>query len=349
MKTRLSEAIQDYDYYRLSDGIAKNTREHEQGTLKAFLEKTGDIQLASVREHHLTEYLMMRGKHCAASTVRLDMTRLNTFFKWARNTRRMPRDLDPLAGRRGPRVVKKERRRVHVSQFPHLLDVAGKRCGRDRALVALGLFSLLRDQEMLTVRLRDLNLDSGEMFVQVHKSAKEDSMALSPMLDAEMRRWLREYQAVCGQLQPDWYLIPARKTLMTKGTNLVNGGVLSYRPEKPLNRSYRVVGPVLREFGFPMTGGDGQSAREGAHTLRRSGARALYDLWVAQGNVDALNMTRVTLHHTNIKDTMEYIGIGEDRATRNDLIHQVRYPFESPNVVKIERDAHEDSHHSDAV
>lgn len=347
-KTRLSDAIQDYDHYRLSDGIAANTRVNEQGTLKQFLKKVGDLQLASLREHHMTDYFTERGKTVQASTLRLDMSRINVFLKWARNTRRMPRDLDPLAGRRGPRVVKKERRRIHVSKFPHLLEVAESRCARDRMLVALGLYSLLRDQEMLSIRLRDVDLDSGTLFVRVHKAAEEDTLGISPALDRELRRWLRTYQDTCGPLQPDWFLIPARKTHITNN-GLVNGGVTEYLPHKSVSRSYRIVGPVLKAFGFPVADADGESNREGAHTLRRSGARALYDLWVEEGNIDALNMVRVTLHHADLKMTQHYIGLKEDRKTRNDLIHTVRYPFESSNVVSIERSNGESQNRTDVV
>ena len=335
---RLSEAAQQYVYFRMSDGIAENTRYGEQGTLRQFKETTGDLQLASIREHHMTAYFASRSEAgIAASTQRLDMTRLNTFFRWARATRRMPRDLDPLAGRRGPRVVRKERRRVHVSKWPHLLDVAEQRCPRDRMLVALALYTMLRDQEMLTIRLRDVDLDAGVIFVKVHKSADEDSFGISPALDAELRKWLKHYQEMSGQLQPDWCLIPARKSQMVKGVIGTNGGKLEYFPTKKLHRSFTVIQPVLINAGFALEDGDGKSTREGAHTLRRSGARAFYDLMVQRGSVDALNMTRVALHHADVKQTMHYIGLKEDRKTRNDLLHEVRYPFEAENVAAFER------------
>lgn len=349
MKTRLSEAIQDYDYFRLSDGRGAGTREGEQITLRRLLEQVGDIQLSSLDERHLTEYLAQRARNCEASTVRLDMSRLNMFFKWARSTKRMPRDHDPLAGRRGPRVVLKERRRVHVSKFPHLLEVANERSPRDRILVALGLFSLLRDQEMLSIRLRDVDLDAGTMFVRVHKSADEDQLGISPALDAELRRWFKEYQDMCGALQPDWYLIPSRKTRMLKGTNLINGGVVEYTPTRPLYRSHSVVGPVLEAAGFPVRDENGKPYREGAHTLRRSGARAFYDLLVERGNVDALDITRVTLHHKDVKQTQHYIGLRESRETRNDLLHEVRYPFEATNVVRMEKADGASTRSSDVV
>jgi len=337
VKTRLEEAIQDYDYFRLSDGIAANTRKNDQYTLRLFLKHVGDIQLASIKERHMTEYLAERGRTLEASTLKLEMTRLRSFFKWARNTRRMPRDLDPLAGRRGPRPIKRERRRIHVSQFPTLLDMAGERCGRDRMLVALGLYSLLRDQEMLTLRIRDVNLDSGEFFTRIHKSRLEDSLGISPALDLELRRWFKDYQSICGPLQPDWFLLPTRKTHITKESHVLGHKPVDYIPERALTKSHYVVQPLLEDFGIPLRRDNGSSAREGAHTLRRSGARALYDLWVEKGNVDALNMVRVTLHHADVKDTQHYIGLGEDRKTRNDLLHEVRYPFEADNVARMER------------
>src|SRR5690625_6632590 len=68
---------------------------------------------------------------------------------------------------------------------------------------------MLREQEIASLRVRDLDLDARWLLARIHKSKTEDRLGVSEALDQEMRRWLKRYAALCGSLDPDWSLVPA--------------------------------------------------------------------------------------------------------------------------------------------
>ena len=76
-------------------------------------------------------------------------------------------------------------------------------------------------------------------------------------------------------------------------------------------------------MGYATRDASGKSTREGSHTLRRSGARAYYDHWVAEGRADAIRIVQTLLHHKKVEQTQEYIGLELDRANRDELMRGV--------------------------
>jgi integrase len=339
VKQELSPAIEDYLRFRRSQDYSKGTIKSDQQVLKGFLNTNGNIWCHGINERHIARHFEIASKTRGNSTLVNDHGVLVRFFKWARHTGRMPADSDPMFGRRQPRPVKKERNRIPVTDFPRLLDVAEARDPRDRALIAVLLYTLMRDSELTSLRIRDLKLDQGWLHARIHKTRIEDTLPVSSELDAEMRRWLTHYTTLVGPLEPHYFLIPARAVSPVRGDGgRITHHTSSYRPEKQIRASGRIVTPILESSGFPIVDDDGKAAHEGAHTIRRSGARAFFDQLVTSGYDHALRVVQSLLHHASVQQTETYLGITADRRSRDDLIrgHEM-YPSTMNNVVQIAR------------
>jgi integrase len=323
VKQLLSDAIDDYMGWRKSNGYSKSYLHNETIVLKKLLGTVGNIYVHNLHDGHVTRHFEDSGRTRSPASLRIDHATLNGFFDWSRRTKRAPASFDPMNGRRPPRPMKRERRRIPVAKFGHLLDV-GERIGgpRDRAVVAMFLYTLLREQEVASLRIADVDLDGGWLHTRIFKSKTEDTMPISQELDTELRLWLTEYQNQCGPLQPEWFLIPARRKGATErdGRGRIARHTMILTPEARVARLGDIIRLILTEFGFAVRDMDGSALMEGAHTIRRSGARALFDSLSGEGHDFALRIVQSMLHHKSMTTTELYIGVTADRRTRDDLI-----------------------------
>jgi integrase len=317
-KVHLSDAIDDYRKYR-STFCAKETLRNDKQTLVALLTFCGNIYADNISEGRMTEFLASRPATRSRNSIRLDHQVLGTFFAWAEETRRCPRSRNPMWGRRKPKAEKRERARVSVSDFPHLLDCAGKRHPRDRAFVALALFTMCRSSEIVSLKVGDLRLGDSRILAKLHKTGGFDEIPVPTELDREMRRWLMAYQEECGSLDKAWHLVPARRLVRFPGLG-GNEGVTRLAPERPITHSAsQIVKPALDAAGFTVDGNP-RLLGEGAHTLRRSSARALYDRLASEGHDGAVRTVKTALHHQDMSTTEGYLGISGDRRQRDAIL-----------------------------
>lgn len=335
----LSEAVDDYMALRKSNDLSKRTLLNEQGVLKRLLAVNGNIWVHQITERHVTRYFEEASKTRSPRSQQLDHTVLGQFFEWARHTKRLPLDMNPMAGRRRPKTRHRERERVPASQFDRLLDVAGERDPRDRAVIAVLLYTMIRDQECADLRVGDWKRDDNLLRVRVTKSHMEDDMPVCAELDHELRLWMTHYSSqVKRPLEAHDYLLPRKQSigLVKEGERgWITGHDMIYVPEKRVGRVGRIARHVLDDMGFPVVGPDGQSLMEGAHTIRRSGARALFDRLAAEGYDRSLRIVQSMLHHSSVSVTEHYLGVTADKRGRDELIRgQWMYP-RLDNIVQL--------------
>lgn len=340
MRQELSDALTDYIVLRSSQDFSKRTLLNEKGVLKRFLSVNGNVWVHSINERHVTRYFEDAAKTRAPRSLQLDHTVLNQFFDWARKTKRLPLDMDPMAGRRRPKTRKKERNRVPVSDFSRLLEAAGERDPRDRMIVAVLLYTMVRDQEAADIRLGDVDLARGTIRVRVSKSLQEDDMPICAELDQELRLWLTHYNRETPmQLESRHFLLPGRKSvgIIARGERgRIEGHEMIYVPDRPVSRLGKVVTPILEDIGFPVADHMGKSTMEGAHTIRRSGARALYDRLASEGYDRSLRLVQSMLHHSSVAITETYLGVTADKRSRDDILRsRPMFPVDESNVVRL--------------
>jgi integrase len=58
----------------------------------------------------------------------------------------------------------------------------------------------------------------------------------------------------------------------------------------------------------------------GCHTLRRSGALALYNKWIKEGRANAMELVQALLGHDKISTTQVYLSLNFQRAARNEAM-----------------------------
>ena len=338
MRAQLSDAIADYERFRKSMDIGKNTLKVQRSTLLKFLNVNGNIWCHAIADWHVTRFFEEAAKTKQPQSLRNDHTVLAGFFDWARQTKRMGSDNDPMYGRRKPKRLVKERNRVHVSKFGALLDAAEARSPRDRIALAVLLYTLGRDGEVTSLRIRDVGLDDGYLLMRQHKTKTEDRVPIYMELEDELRRWLTTYASEVGHLEPHYFLVPSRDTSGVRDAEglIYRNEHVRYCPERQIPALGKIVSPALADIGFPIRDGAGKPMGEGAHTVRRSGARALFDRLVDSGYDGALRVTQSLLHHSSVATTEIYLGISADRRTRDEIIRGKRmFPMGVENVVDI--------------
>lgn len=323
---RLSPAIDEWLASCASHGDSVNTLRNKQHTLDKLLNDSavGNIMVRNVQHRHIdATFETMRRSGMRNSSINTHRSNLLTFFKWCQTRRYITSTMSPMEGTRTLKSVPRKRLFVPVGKFAHLSDCAEH--PRDRAIISVGLYLFLRQSEVRTLTVGDVNLDAGCVDVLVHKTRQRDRMPISSELDAELRRWLTFYSDVAGGLDPSFALIPARGRPVMAGkpgsrglmVRLDDGRAL--KPDVPLRQIERPVQLTLERAGFTIYDDEGKLNFEGMHTLRRSGARARFDALVANGHDGAIREVQAMLHHSSLQMTEHYLGLtlDVDRRDRN--------------------------------
>lgn len=335
---QLTAAIEQYERHMTARGLAVNTVKNNVQVLRRAHAVWGDILVSSITPDRIDALFAHYGWR--ESTRNLYLSQLNSFFAWARRHKMMPKDACPTDGWRAVRAPRRDRLRIPVEQFPAMLDAADH--PRDRAVIALGMFTFLRGSEIQTLRVRDLDLTNNTLRVYRHKTRESDMLPVSRELHAEMERWLRWYRSDAGILSPHWFLVPSKAPNYTgydpetQRIFVDTTRLAPLRPEKQLHQPYTVVQRSLTKLGY-------DTYWEGEHTLRRSGARALADALRAEGYDGALMRVASMLGHKDTRVTERYIGWELERTQRNEAIAgQTMFPAmptADARVVSITRGA----------
>lgn len=327
----LSDAIGDYLNYRRA-AYKKATVRASETSLRQFLASTGNVQTKALMPRHAERFqteLMVAGHQPA--TINSRMSQLSSFSGWLFANRLCPARFDSTT-RTIPVPVRK-RLRVPVNDFQRVLDAADR---PDRRMaMALGLFLFLRGSELQTLKVGDVDLQAGTISVIIHKTNDWDEMPICAELDSELRRWMIAYSHDLGRnLEPGDWLVPGHSD---QPGWLPRPEVGNYRPDRMMRRPFNHVQAVLRACGYLIEPG------EGMHTLRRSGARALYEALV-DGRIgdqmardDALRQTMAMLHHRSVSTTERYIGLERDRQRRDLTIKGQSFLPVHENVIELRK------------
>lgn len=321
--TTLSEAAADYRGHLVARGLSKNTVKNNMQALNRAAEVWGDIQIGSISGQHIDR--LFRRNDWSAATRNLYLGFIRSFFTWCRREGHMSRDFDPTAGWGSVRVPRVEKMRLPLEEFPTLLDSCVH--PRDRMICALGIYTFLRGSEVVSLRVSDVNLSANELHIFRHKTKEQDVMPISLELGGELTRYLSWYRSNQNTpaLRPEWFLTPSKTGNPTRqnpetGRLEVTGELANLRPAQVCTHPYRSVQRALAAMGYDIRG-------EGEHTLRRSGARALFDTLRAQGYDGALMRVSSMLGHHDTRVTERYIGLSLERTQRNEMLAgQVMFP-----------------------
>jgi integrase len=311
----LSEVIDSFLADRRARGVAAGTLRAEKSTLMLLLADVGNIETRRLRPQHLDTFWANRTTW-GAGTMNRGRYHLNNFFAWCRVRGHLPRDYDPMAGTRKIRVPPRDRFIIPQSEFETFLESI--KDPRKRIVAALGLYLFIRISEIEALRWQDMNLDSMTVEVYRPKTKTLDTLPICAELGKELARWKLAYAAKVGDTpKPQWYLVPG---VPAGGGSSGRKGIKGfsqfverpYQPTTKANVSWTMKS-VLQDAGY-------YQKQEGGHTLRRSGAIALYNQLTSLGHDRAIRLCQAMLGHSSVQTTEVYLRLDLDRKVRNDLL-----------------------------
>lgn len=311
----LSDAIERYGADRLAKGYARTTVRSQQTALKTFLVDVGNIHVGNILPRHMDVFW---SRHADWSESNFNKTRgiLMTFFKWCQVRGYMPRTADPMEGLRKQKVPQRERIIIPPGDFDAVLDAAAN--PRDRMIVAFGLYLFTRISETRGIRWGDINFEAKTIQVYRQKTKQMDTLPMCEELEHEVRRWRMEYGNLVGEVpKMGWYVVPSYSKpvfLGRRGPDPVYQETPLLIPTRAFSEGTKRVKLVLKRYGYPDLLG------EGGHTLRRSGATALYQEMSQRGHDRAIRLCQAMLGHASIQTTEVYLRLDLERKARNDLL-----------------------------
>lgn len=298
----VSEAVGMYLDQRAADGFAVATVNNDRRCLNRFLVVAGDVLIKDLTRKKFDQFMAIEASRgLAPGTLNGYQSAMSAFCHWCRDSGYMDLLQNPVP-KRYRKDPPKRKNYVPITDFPVLLDAAGETSFRDRAFIASGLYLMLRQSELCALRIRDVDLDMGEIDTRIFKTYEQDTMPISSELDSELRSYFTQYAERAGALQPDWYLFPS----------LTQAGFHEWTlaPMRRISKPEDITRRALRKIGFT-------DDRMGIHVLRRSAARGLYQELVGQGYDGAIRRVQAFLHHASVTMTERYLGLELDKEMRN--------------------------------
>jgi len=314
----LSIASAEYVTHRRTHRSPKTVLADER-VLRALRTSLGDILVSSITTQHVDRHLSRRQTGgLAAASLNLEISILRGFFMWCAEMRYSRSALPVRTGQR-TKEDPRDWNYVRIEQFPELLDAAAN--PRDRMIIALGLYLFLRGSEITTIKLSDIHMEEGTILIHVWKTRKIDVAPIPDELKEELGRYLSWYGSnvdLSAEGSDDYYLVPRFSPPVCRYRHslgrLAPVEAAQLLPSARLGKVTVFVKSALAKIGL-------DAVHEGGHTLRRSGARALYAHLMQDGKYDdVLRILQAMLHHDSVMTTERYLRLDLDRARRDRMV-----------------------------
>lgn len=312
--TTLLQASNEYVKFMQARGLAKATMRTTRNILGHAYRSWGDLDLADIHPRHIDAVFI--DKQWSTGTRNMYLLALRSFLKWCRTHRYLPADYDPTEGWTTRPLEKVERTWLTLPVLKTLMDTVAH--PRDRAFLAIGIFTFLRASEIVALKISDIDIARSELRVYRIKTKQQDRLPICLELQIELAQWLDYYQTEAGELHDDWHLVPSHGPNPMKGVvgkrQLVPTGELGrLRPTRQIGRPQRIVKNAMDQLGIDKHG-------DGCHVLRRSGARALYEQLREMGHDGAARRVQSMLGHQSLIMTEKYLGLDHERMQRNESL-----------------------------
>jgi integrase len=312
--TTLTEVGRDYLAFMEARGLARSTITTAKNVMSHAQQAWGDISIADIKPKHVDEFFI--GKDWATGTRNIYLLGLRNFLKYCRTHAYLPPDYDPTAGWKTRTLEKKEKTWLTLPVLGALLDAASS--PRDRAFMALGVYTFMRASEIINVRWKDVDLVNNEIHIYRIKTKQADQLPICAELRHELAVWATYYHDKHGPMEPDWYVVPSQGQVPMKGVQgqrrlVPTGEFPPLRPTQRISRPQRIVKHAMGRIGINNKG-------DGCHVLRRSGARSLFEELREQGYDGSVRRVQSMLGHASVTTTEIYLGVDNERRQRNEML-----------------------------
>lgn len=312
--TQVREAGDSYLAFMTARGLAKSTVTTNRNLLNHAYRTWGDIAVDEIQPRHVDDLFI--GRSWSTGTRNIYLIALRNFLKYCRTHGYLAADFDPTSGWRTQTVEKREKTWLSLPALGALLDAAGH--ARDRAFIALGIYTFMRASEIVQLRWKDIDLQRNEIHIYRVKTKQADQLPICAELRYELAAWAVYVQQELGDIDPEWFVVPSIGPRPMKGVagkrKLVPSGEPNrLRPDRPIGRPQRIVKQAMEAIGV---GGVG----DGCHVLRRSGARSLFEQLRETGYDGSARRVQSMLGHASVITTEIYLGIDNERRQRNEML-----------------------------
>ena len=160
----------------------------------AWCEMRGVPSLAAVQPLHVATWIEAQSRELTAPTVKQRLAAIRHLFDWLVTGQVVP--VNPAASVRGPaHVVRRARRRcstpAEARQLLDSIDVTTPAGLRDRALIALMVYSFARVGAALGMRVEDVYMQSRRLWVRLReKGGKAHAMPCHHNLETYLHAYL---------------------------------------------------------------------------------------------------------------------------------------------------------------
>ncbi len=283
---QFAELVEWAGHLRISRGLSPNTGANYLEGVALFAEwaKAAQKGLEDVSgldvEHWQQDLYLQHGE--SPSTRNVKLTAVRQFFAWRES---QGRGYNPARSVPGPRRAKLMPRKYSLKQIERLLaamDAQTPQAIRDRTILLFFLYTGARREEVVTLRLQQIELRQKVGAVRFFgKGAKERAVSFGGALVDAMHTWLATRDSL-RIIDHDAVFVTLRKDA---GRQIGSGGL-----DGVLRRAHKRAGLAM-EPGKAL------------HKLRSTYATALYD---AGHDVRAV---QIAMGHNDINTTMQYIAI----------------------------------------
>lgn len=328
----LSQAAAEYVDHVIATGKPVSTAKDREQSLRAFLRTTGDIDTAKVGPRHIDQFFT-KNKHWSPGTRNNRLSHLRTFFKWCRFRKYMPVDSDPTFGWESLDYLPAEKVRIPRTQWAVLFDHCETEL--ETITLAVGLYTMMRGSELRRIKLKDVLVNAPRPVI-IRTVTKGKHRRISVPISSELEPYVRRHltwMAEQGFTDPEHYFLPTYYSpINAKGSGKFVAGTRTVNPNKPICRPYDTIKKILGRAGMP-------TYREGVHTLRRSGARALYEAGLDKGYDGALIRVSTMLGHAKTAVTEDYIGVSlAQELVLQEFAGKPMFPVDNGNVVTLRKE-----------
>lgn len=231
----------------------------------AWLEQGGLTQISAIRTHHVSTYVEILTRNYSAPTVKQHLAAVRRLFDWLIVGQVI--DQNPAAPVRGPKhIVKKGKTPVldgdEAKRLIDSIDVSTIVGLRDRALIALLIYSFARISAALHMNVDDYYPQGKRWWVRLHeKGGKQHEMPAHHLLEA----YLDEYVTAAGLAGQK--NVPLFRTLGGRGRKQLT-------PDRMTRQDARRMIVRRAQNAGPLT-------RIGCHSFRATGDHRLFAQWRA--------------------------------------------------------------------
>ncbi len=197
---KLSEAICGYKITKIADGYSENTIRGYQTHFDQLIEFTEDPQISKITSEQLKNFMYFlrfeykpkqsglgEKSHYKTTTLRNAWCAVHSLFKWANEELKIPRpDLDlakpkvsypeivPFEEEEIRRLVRQCSKPIQSIRDGETYYRKSRSAYRDKALILLLLDTGVRVSECAQIRIKDINLDDGMIFIRPINSSRKN-------------------------------------------------------------------------------------------------------------------------------------------------------------------------------